>query len=76
MLMIFTQALKDTDLWSLTSGAKISMEKCKHLHVCRKTRCQNLNIMYKNVNIENVKSLRNLGSIFDSRVTLIYIVNI
>ena len=44
----FNETLNSIDKWAQYSGATISIEKYKHLHVCRKTSCSNVNINYKN----------------------------
>ena len=63
----FNEILTEIDNWSQYSGATISTEKCKHLHVCRKTSCTNTNINYNNYTIENVNNLKILGLIFDCK---------
>lgn len=65
----FSLILKSIDEWAQYSGATIAIEKCKHLHICRKLNCTNINIIYNNNIIENVTYLSILGLIFDNKYT-------
>ena len=53
--------------WGNYSGAKISIEKCKHIHFCKKTNCSNIVINSNTTVIDNVKDLKILGIIFNSK---------
>ena len=65
----FIKILNSITEWGKYSGASISIEKCKHLHVCRKHRCSNIDLRYYNYIIENVSNLSILGLVFDNRRT-------
>lgn len=64
---LFSNALTDILSWCNTSGAKLSVDKCKTLHVCRKTSCKQINFKFNNINIVNVNNLSILGIIFSDR---------
>lgn len=49
----FDNVINDILEWSCASGAKLSLQKCKILHLCRKTNCLIL-LTINNVQIENV----------------------
>ncbi|XP_036335149.1 uncharacterized protein LOC118745679 [Rhagoletis pomonella] len=53
--------------WSLTSGAKLSLQKCSILHICRKRQCNNFNFSFNNIKIPTVNELKILGLMFDSK---------
>lgn len=63
----FTNVLSDVNTWSQKSGDIIV--KCKHLHACRKTSCNSINVNINNYNIENVETQKILGIIFYKRCT-------
>lgn len=50
----------DILLWCSNSGAQLSIEKCKHLHICRKQNCTPL-LTGNNTTIESVDKLKILG---------------
>ena len=64
---LLSNAINDILVWSNASGAKLSLNKCKLLHVCRKHQCPELILSIHNVQIENVKNLNILGLTFDNR---------
>ena len=53
--------------WCNYSGVKISEEKCKHLHFCKKINCNNINLSLNAFRLENVNDLKILGLIFNKR---------
>ena len=53
--------------WCQYSGVKISKEKSKHLHICKKINCSNVTINVNSYLLENVNDLRILGLIFDKK---------
>ena len=55
--------------WGKTSGAILSIEKCKILHICKKHNCSSISLNINNINIENVQMLKILGIVFDKRYT-------
>lgn len=63
---ILQDALNKLNDWSLKSGAKISIDKTKKLHICRKQLCdiQSFGMTVNNTNIENVNQLKILGILF------------
>lgn len=67
---VFYNILTDLNNWCKASGSKISLEKCKLLHICKKTSCsKNISVTYNRSNINIVNSLNILGVIFDSKFT-------
>lgn len=63
---ILEELLQKIKNWTKYSGAKISLEKTKKLHICRKHNCDsdNYTIQTDGIAIENVKKLKALGVIF------------
>ena len=57
---------QNIDNWCLYSGAILSLDKSKHLHICRKIDC-NSTILANNFQFEIVTQLRILGLIFNKR---------
>ena len=53
--------------WCKYSGVKISNQKCKHLHICKKISCTNIVININLSRLENVSDLRILGITFDKK---------
>ena len=51
--LAFTNLLSDIKHWSKTSGASLSLSKCKTLHICNKHYCNPPTVIYNNFNIEN-----------------------
>ena len=64
---IFTDILNDLTLWSTSSSARISYDKCNILHICRKTCSKNFSFSYNNINIKVIPTLKILGIIFDCK---------
>lgn len=52
--------------WGSYSGAVLSANKCKHLHICKKHDCSCL-VKFSCVYLENVEILRFLGLTFNHR---------
>lgn len=63
---VLENTLKEIEKWTLISGAKISFEKTKKLHICKKHQCNanNYSITLQTKTIQNVAELRVLGLIF------------
>lgn len=57
------------DEWCVKTGTKISFNKTKVLHICKKKSCLNTNITIQNNLISNVNSLKILGVIFNKYYT-------
>ena len=55
----------DLNKWCKISGASISQEKSKHLHICRKNRCSIDQFQINSAAFTNVKELKVLGLIFN-----------
>ena len=53
--------------WCQYSGTKFSIQKSKHLHICKKLNCEPININLNSLQIENVENLRILGLYFNNR---------
>ena len=53
--------------WCNYSGVKISEDKCKHLHICRKHNCLNSSVSINASRLENVVNLKILGITFNNR---------
>ena len=53
--------------WCMYSGVKISEDKCKHLHICKKHNCNNIVIELNASRLENVTNMKILGVIFNNR---------
>lgn len=68
----FKNALSAIDAWSQHSGAFISFEKCKHLHVCKKHNCCQLKLQYNNKLITNTNCMKILGVLFDNKNSFKY----
>lgn len=62
-----TKCLHQINIWSETSGAIISFDKTKHLHICRKRNCNEIDIEYNNNKIENVNCCKILGIYIDCK---------
>lgn len=58
--------LSEIHSWCNYSGAKLSFNKCQHLHLCRKHNCH-CSISGNNETITDVNSLKILGIFFDRR---------
>ena len=65
----FSQIINKIAEWGKVSGATLSIEKCKIIHICKKRNCQTINVNINNIAIELVSKLRILGVIFDSKYT-------
>ena len=65
----FTNILNDIKEWGKTSGANLSIDKCKILHICRKKNCTSFNLSYENIAIECVNHLKILGIVFEKNFT-------
>ncbi|XP_075167802.1 glutathione S transferase E14 [Haematobia irritans] len=63
---IITSVTEDLSKWSTIYGSKISEQKCKHLHVCRKQKCSMGDFTIGNANFEDVSELRILGLHFNN----------
>lgn len=66
---IFSKLLKDIENWTVISGAKLSIEKCNLLHICKKQNCNLFDLEYNNIQIQRVDNLRILGVVFDKSFT-------
>ena len=66
---LFTSLIEDILNWSKLSGAKLSLDKCKTLHICRKKSCNSdsLSLKINNVNISSVHNLKNLDLIVNNK---------
>lgn len=64
---ILYKVIEDIMSWSTISGAKLSLEKCKVLHICRKQNFPHINININNIFIENVNELKILGQTFSNK---------
>ena len=67
----FETILKNLQSWSLKSGAKLSLNKTKILHICKKHKCNfhNIDINIDSYRIEIVDNLKILGMIFNNKYT-------
>lgn len=65
----FLNILSDINKWANCSDPNISVNKCKFFHICRKLKCNNIDLIYINVNIINTNSIKFHGLIFDKRIT-------
>lgn len=52
--------------WCSYSGASISLDKCKHMHICNKHNCH-CTISFGNFHLQNVRSLKMLGVLFNAK---------
>ena len=66
---IFCNILKDIKEWGKISGANLSIEKCKMLHICKKKNCTKFNLSYDNISIDFVNNINILGIIFEEKFT-------
>lgn len=66
---IFSETLKKIDEWGTKSGAKLSIEKCAILHICKKHNCPSFEVEYNSKKIKRVNNLRILGVVFDKNYT-------
>lgn len=64
---LLLNVIEDISVWSTHSGAKLSVDKCKTLHICRKTSCSKFTLSFNNINIENVTNLSILGILFNNK---------
>ncbi|XP_075163337.1 uncharacterized protein LOC142235971 [Haematobia irritans] len=64
---VLINTLSVIDEWSKVSGANISFDKTKHLHICNKRNCRPINITYNNNYIENCDTCKILGVHFDHK---------
>lgn len=58
--------ISDIQNWCNTSGANLSLSKCKHLHICRKRNCSPT-LHSNNTPIESNSKLKILGIVFNNR---------
>ena len=66
---LLQEVLDNMNDWCLKSGAKISSDNAKKLHICRKRLCNHnlFTINIKNNVIKNVESLKILGKHFSKK---------
>lgn len=64
---VFQEILLKINSWSNKSGADISFEKTCHLHICKKRKCDVININFNNLTIQNVNHCKILGLNFDCK---------
>ena len=66
---MFLNILNDIKAWGKTSGARLSIQKCKLLHICKKKNCTKFSLSYENIEINFVNQIKILGITFEKNFT-------